>query len=200
LRVAECEFPAIAVNTTIRKNTMVNAVSSQAATLNLVAHTALEGDDRSIQPASNAKPDDGDRGPATQVSLSQDALDRVKSESLDVQAKANEARAGILNWLNESYSKLQNATPVPAVQLTKEQVADVLKKAAPLGIDPSKIGSADNYIFGIDGMQYTFKKDGTAWVNEAGVPTSEKQKQYALQEMSKSMAYLYTKIQDTIPV
>jgi hypothetical protein len=46
-------------------------------------------------------------------------------------------------------------------------------------------------------MQYTFKKDGTAWMNEAGIPTSEEQKQYVLQEMSKSMAYLFTRIQDT---
>jgi hypothetical protein len=197
---------------------MVSAVSSQVAALNPLAYTALEGDDKSRQPASNATPNDSDRGPATQVSLSQDALDRLMAalqgpnaaqQDLDQLgqsmrdagraseeriAKANEARAGILKWLNESYTKWQNATPVPAVQLTKAQIADVLKKAAPLGIDPSKIGSADNYIFAIDGVQYTFKKDGTAWMNEAGIPTSEEQKQYVLQEMSKSMAYLSTKI------
>jgi hypothetical protein len=57
---------------------MVNAVSSQAATLNpLTAYTALDGGDSSKQLASNATPDDSDRGPATQVSLSQDALDRL---------------------------------------------------------------------------------------------------------------------------
>jgi hypothetical protein len=56
---------------------MVSAVSSQAATLNPLAYTALDGDDSSKQPASNATPDDSDRGPATQVSLSQDALDRL---------------------------------------------------------------------------------------------------------------------------
>jgi hypothetical protein len=199
---------------------MVSAVSSQAVTLNPLAYTALDGDDSSKQPASNATPNDSDRGPATQVSLSQDALDRLMAafkqgpdaaqqgldqlgqasfnkvsmtlKSLDAQAKANESRAGMLKWLNESRTKWQNATPVPAVQLTKAQIADVLKKAAPLGIDPSKIGGADNYIFAIDGMQYTFKKDGTAWMNEAGIPTSEEQKQYVLQEMSKSIAYLST--------
>ena len=57
---------------------MVSAVSSQAATLNpFAAYTALDGDDSSQQSASNATPDDSDRGPATQVSLSQDALDRL---------------------------------------------------------------------------------------------------------------------------
>jgi hypothetical protein len=56
---------------------MVSAVSSQAATLNPLAYTALDGDDSSKQSASNATPNDGDRGPATQVSLSQDALDRL---------------------------------------------------------------------------------------------------------------------------
>jgi hypothetical protein len=229
LRVAEGEFCIPPSTTRIRKKTMVSAVSSQAATLNPLAYMALDGDDNAKQPASNATPNDSDRGPATQVSLSQDALDRLMAalkqgpsaaqqgldqlgqaseervnqkialmqvnmefETLDAQAKANEARAGMLKWLNESYTKWQNATPVPAVQLTKTQIADVLKKAAPLGIDPSKIGTADNYIFAIDGMQYTFKKAGTAWMNEAGIPTSEEQKQYVLQEMSKTMAYLST--------
>ena len=222
---------------------MVSAVSSQAA-LNPLAYAALEEDNSSRQPASNATPDDSDRGPATQVSWSQDALDRltaafkqgpdsaqqaldawsqagadrlaaveVRSQAvhrqfaidqvnfqlkmLDHQNKTNEILTATLKRLDESRTKWQNATPVPAVQLTKAQIADVLKKAAPLGIDPSKIGSADNYIFAIDGVQYTFKKDGTAWMNEAGIPTSEEQKQYVLQEMSKSMVYLSTRIQDT---
>jgi hypothetical protein len=70
--------PIIAVNATrIRKNTMVSAVSSQAATLNPLAYTALEGDDDSKQAAPNTTTNSGDRGPATQVSLSQDALDRL---------------------------------------------------------------------------------------------------------------------------
>jgi hypothetical protein len=56
---------------------MVSAVSSQAATLNPLAYTALDGDDSSKQPALNATANDSDRGPATQVSLSQDALDRL---------------------------------------------------------------------------------------------------------------------------
>jgi hypothetical protein len=56
---------------------MVSAVSSQAATLNPRAYAALDGDDNSKQPTSTATPDDSDRGPATQVSLSQDALDRL---------------------------------------------------------------------------------------------------------------------------
>jgi hypothetical protein len=57
---------------------MVSAVSSQVATLNpLAAYAALDGDDSSKQPVSNTTPDSTDRGPATQVSLSQDALDRL---------------------------------------------------------------------------------------------------------------------------
>jgi hypothetical protein len=55
---------------------MVSAVSSQAATLKPLAHTAIDGDNTK-QPASNATPDYSDRGPATQVSLSQNALDRL---------------------------------------------------------------------------------------------------------------------------
>jgi hypothetical protein len=56
---------------------MVSAVSSQPATSNPLAYTALDGGNNAKQPASNATPDDSDRGPATQVSLSQDALDRL---------------------------------------------------------------------------------------------------------------------------
>jgi hypothetical protein len=220
---------------------MVSAVSGQAATLNPLAYTAF---DEAKQTASNATPNESNRGPATQVSWSQEALNRLthalkqgpdaaqqamdarsqagedrlaaiqarsdaihrqfaidqanfQLKMLDTQDKTNEAFTAWLKDLNDSRTKWQNATPVPAVQLTKAQIADVLKKAAPLGIDPSKIGSADNYIFAIDGMQYTFKKDGTAWMNEAGIPTSEEQKQYVVQEISKSMAYLSTRIQDT---
>ena len=195
---------------------MVSAVSSQAATLNPLAYTALDGGDSSKQPTSNATPNDSDRGPATQVSLSQDALDRLMAalkqgpaaaqQALDAwsqtaedrfadhiaaaQADMAPARAemqksfaaakdqmrdNVVGWLKraqESYAKWQNTTPVPAVQLTAAQIADVLKKAAPLGIDPSKIGGADTYGFGMDGKIYIFKKDGTAWMNDDGVPTS----------------------------
>ncbi|MEH2516310.1 hypothetical protein V1279_001883 [Bradyrhizobium sp. AZCC 1610] len=56
---------------------MVSAVSSQAATFNPVAYTALDTADNAKQPASNATPNESDRGPATQVSLSQDALDHL---------------------------------------------------------------------------------------------------------------------------
>ncbi len=86
------------------------------------------------------------------------------------------------------------ATPVPAVQLTQAQITAILKKVAPLGIDPSKIGSADNYIFGDEGMQYTFKKDGTAWVNEGGVPTSEEQKQGGIRSFSDAIQQIYSRI------
>ena len=58
MRIAEGEFAIPAVSTTrIRKKTMVSAVSSQAATLNPLAYTALDGDDNAKQPASNATPD-----------------------------------------------------------------------------------------------------------------------------------------------
>jgi hypothetical protein len=214
---------------------MVSAVSSQAATLNpLAAYTALDGGDSSKQLASNATADDSDRGPATQVSLSQDALDHLTAafkqgpdavqQALDAYSQTvqdrfadrfaaahadmaaaraemqksfaaanDQMRDNVVGWLKraqESHTKWQNATPVPAVQLTAAQIADVLKKAAPLGIDPSKIGGADTYIFALDGKQYTFKKDGTAWANDAGVPTSEEQKQQVLQAMADDIRFL----------
>jgi hypothetical protein len=218
---------------------MVSAVSSQAATLNPLAYTALDGDDNAQQPASNATPTDSDRGPATQVSLSQDALDRLMAafkqgpdaaqQAMDTWSQAGEdrfqahmqamdrrvelmkinAQFRMLDWreetnnslastiksMRESAIKWQNTTPVPEVQLSDAEIKAILKKVAPRGIDPSKIGGADNYSFGDDGKNYTFRKDGTAWVHEGGVPTSEKQKQRGYQAFNETMLYLSTRIE-----
>jgi hypothetical protein len=214
---------------------MVSAVSSQAATLNPLAYTALDGDGSSKQSASNATPNDGDRGPATQVSLSQDALDRLLAaakqgpdavrQAMDAWSKAGEDRfqamhrraeldkinfqLRMLDWreetnnslastiktLQQSAIKWQNTTPVPEVQLSDAEINAILKKVAPRGINPSKIGGADNYSFGDDGKIYTFRKDGTAWVHEGGVPTSEKQKQRGYQAFNESILYLSTRIE-----
>ncbi|WP_197427589.1 hypothetical protein [Bradyrhizobium retamae] len=177
---------------------------------------------------------------ATQLSLSQNALDRLMAafkqgpdaaqQALDAWSQAAEDRfadrfaaakadmavaraemqrsfaatndqmqenvAGWLKRAQESYVKWQNTTPVPAVQLTAAEIADVLKKAAPIGVDPSKIGDADAYIFALDGKQYTFKKDGTAWVNDAGVPTSEEQKQDVLAIMANDIRSLTDYLRD----
>jgi hypothetical protein len=234
LRVAEGELQSPRSTTKIRKKTMVSAVPSQAATLNPLAYTALDGDDNAKQPASNATPNDSDRGPATQVSLSQDALDRLMaafkkgpdaaqqamnawSQTAEdrfadriaaAQADRAPARAEMqksfaaakdqmhdnaIGWLKmtqDSYVKWQNATPVPAVQLTDTEIDAILKKVAPRGIDPSKIGGADTYSFGEDGKIYTFRKDGTAWVNDGDVPTSEEQKERALQSMANNIQFL----------
>jgi hypothetical protein len=218
---------------------MVNAVSSQAATLNPLAYTAFDGDDSFKQPASNAAPNDSDRGPATQVSLSQDVLDRLMAafkqgpdaaqQAMDTWSQAGEdrfqahtqamdrrvelmkinAQLRMLDWreetnnslastiksMRESAIKWQNTTPVPAVQLSDAEISAILKKVAPRGIDRSKIGGADTYSFGDDGKIYTFLKDGTAWVNEGGVPTSEEQKQRGYQAFQDTMLYLSTRIE-----
>jgi hypothetical protein len=205
---------------------MVSAVSSQAATLNPLAYTAQPDDDASKQAAPDATANDNDRGPATQVSVSQASknllaaaersgqatLDAYQArsaeihkqfainqanfqiESFDRQQETNARLADTIKMLQEHAAKWANTTPVPAVQLTKAQIADILKKVAPLGIDPSKIGSADNYAFGYDGKIYTFKKDGTAWVNEGGVPISEEQKQAGIQGYADSIQQWSTRI------
>lgn len=58
---------------------MVSTVSSQTATLNLLAHAA-QTDDDATQAAPDATANDTDRGPATQVSLSQEALDSLMAD------------------------------------------------------------------------------------------------------------------------
>jgi hypothetical protein len=205
---------------------MVSAVSSQAATLNPLAYMAQTDDDTSKQAAPDATANDSDRGPATQVSVSQasknllaaagqssqaildayqagsDAVHKqwdinqanFQIERFDWQEETNKGLADTIKSAQESAIKWANTTPVPAVQLTEAQIAAILKKVAPRGIDPSKIGSADNYAFGDDGKIYTFKKDGTAWVNEGGVPTSDEQKQAGIQGYADFVQQLSTRI------
>jgi hypothetical protein len=147
---------------------------------------------------------------------SQTVQDRFADQSTAAQADMAAARAEMqksfaaakekmrdnaIGWLKmtqDSYVKYQNATPVPAVQLTDTEIDAILKKVAPHGIDPSKIGSADTYIFALDGKQYTFKKDGTAWANDAGVPTSEEQKQDSLAIMANNIQFLTDYLRDTV--
>jgi hypothetical protein len=239
---------------------MVSAVSSQAATLDPLAYAAQSDDDSAKQSASNTTPDSTDRGPATQVSLSQDALDRLiatfkqggdaahqameqfgrdqlnaaqatevrfKSAYADMQAKfdavqaemqakhkqieidqinyqlnrldwqedTNNSLASTMRTMQEDAIKWQGTTPVPEVQLSDAQIDAILKKVTPHGIDPSKIGGADTYSFGEGGKMYTFRKDGTAWVHQGGVPPSEEQKQRVYQAMNESMLYLSTRIE-----
>jgi hypothetical protein len=231
LRIAEGELASPPSTTRIRKKTMVSAVSSQAATLNPLAYTALDGDDSSTTTTTTTSNDSG-RGPATQVSLSRDAMDLLsaarqstapqpltnssalqdkfdsinqKFAAVELERQKSSAAAkaqmrdNVIGWLKsaqESYAKWQNTTPVPAVQLTAAQIADVLKKAAPLGFDPSKIGGADTYGFGMDGKIYIFKKDGTAWMNDDGVPTSEQQKQDSLVTRANGIQFLTDYLRD----
>lgn len=224
---------------------MVSAVSSQAATLNPLAYMAQADDDTTKQATPDATANYSDRGPATQVSLSQEAIDSLKAaveqgpdaarqaldawsqasserfaasiklmqatsdanskkfaidqanyeiERYDWQQETNEHFAESIKMLQEKAVKWANTTPVPAVQLTEAQIADILKKVASRGIDPSKIGGADNYSFGYEGKIYTFKKDGTAWVNDSGVPISEDQKQLGIKGFAQTIQQASSKI------
>jgi hypothetical protein len=113
----------------------------------------------------------------------------------DWREETNNSLASTIKSLGESAIKWQNTTPVPAVQLSEAEISAILKKVAPLGIDRSKIGGADTYSFGDDGKMYTFLKDGTAWVNEGGVPTSEEQKQRGYQAFQDAILHWSTRIE-----
>jgi hypothetical protein len=186
---------------------MVSAVSNQAATSNPLAYMAPSGDTNFTQSTVGG---DG-RDPATIVTMSDDAFnerrhqaqinfDVVQSKLAEVHRHMQqsvsdsnptiqETYASAQKTLQETYTRWKSAKPVPAVQLTDAQIAQVLMKAKPLGFDPSKIGSADNYGFGMDGKLYIFRKDGTAWMNDDGVPTSEQQRQDFLESISTMMSY-----------
>ncbi len=200
-----------AIDDKIRKKTMVGAVSSHSPTTSPATYLALDGDDNGKRSASSSASDSSARDPATQLSLSQEAMDRLTAElrrnpqparqapdafsqmradrlaaieqtsqiqralgqasldavqaqmdaihhqvairrvnhqlkMLDWQDGINKSFTATLQRMKESYARWQNAKPVPAVQLTDAQITDILKKVASQGIDPSKIGGADNYV------------------------------------------------------
>lgn len=108
---------------------MVSAVSSQAATLNPLAYTALDGDGRSKQPASNATPDDSDRGPATQVSLSQDALDRL----LAAAKQGPDAASQAMNALSQAGHRRGELAKINS-QLTLLDLQDARQETNKAGI------------------------------------------------------------------
>jgi hypothetical protein len=70
---------------------MVSAISSQAATLNPLAYTAQPDEEGTQQAAPDATANDSDRGPATQVSLSQDAMDHLNVAQLPVREIGRQA-------------------------------------------------------------------------------------------------------------
>ena len=114
---------------------MVSAFSSQAATLNPLAYTALDGDDSSKQPASNATPTDSDRGPATQVSLSQDALEPDRRSQRHRRRSRNWCRAHrcagaqrclLLRDIRSALLQLQPAQEVPLAQRHAVGAQDVV--------------------------------------------------------------------------
>jgi hypothetical protein len=199
---------------------MVAAVSSQAATVNPLAYTAQTDEENTQQAAVDATASDTDRGPATVITMSPEAraaesaffakIDQINQRRVasheemqrSFAAADEEMRDNVAVWLKDAqdrYNKWQSATPVPAMQLTETQIADVLKKAASLGYDPSKMGGADTYGFGTDGKIYIFKKDGTAWMNDDGVPTSEQQKRDVLATMANNIQFLTNYLRNGSP-
>ncbi len=99
-----------------------------------------------------------------------------------------DAMAKHLDSMRASYDKMATTPPKAAVALTEREINDVVKKAKALGLDPLGAHPGDNYSFGFEGKIYTFKKDGTATVHEAGVATSKEQQQQALQSMADFIA------------
>jgi hypothetical protein len=58
------------------------------------------------------------------------------------------------------------------------------------------LAAPDTYGFGMDGKIYIFKKDGTAWMNDDGVPTSEQQKQDSLVTRANDIQFLTDCLRD----
>jgi hypothetical protein len=224
---------------------MIEALSGRlAAGINVLSYKGQNGDPRSPQTPPSLGSD-----PAVKLSLSSEALDRLKqardseadleSKSLAMQEGFDqrqtamrdqlakrlgftfregesmqdglkrysdikhtegdisqlEAKLGMrdamakhLDSMRASYQKMASTPPKAAVALNAQEITEVVKKAKALGLDPLGAHFGDNYSFGIEGKIYTFNKDGTATVHEAGVATSKEQQQQALQSMADFIA------------
>jgi hypothetical protein len=113
---------------------MVAAVSSQAATLNPLAYTVQADDDSTQQPGTNAAADDTDRGSATQVSLSQEAINRLTA---DFKQNPDAARQ-TMDAFSQATEQTQN--PIAQAFASKlQEVADRRGITAPDGqsLDPA---------------------------------------------------------------
>jgi hypothetical protein len=222
LLVAEGELQSSPSTTRIRKKSMVSAVSSQVATLNPLAYTALDGGDNSKQPASNATPTDSDRGPATQVSLSQDALDRLMAALkqgpdaaqqamdrrvelakinsqlalLDLQdARQDTNKAGI-GRLQKSYDKMLSSPISPEVTLNAADSAKALQMLKDAGRTLPPLGPNVTYGFVKDGIQYNFRGDGTVTTRKEGIATSVEDQQKSLAATRSMMDFISSDIRD----
>lgn len=88
---------------------MVSAVSNQAAAFNPLTYTASDTADNAKQPASNATPNDSDRGPPTLLSLSQRALDRLMSAHQAMDDWSQTAKDRFQEQINASHRQLELA-------------------------------------------------------------------------------------------
>jgi hypothetical protein len=107
---------------------------------------------------------------------------------LEAKLSMRDAMAKHLDSMRASYQKMASTPPKAAVALNAQEITEVVKKAKALGLDPLGAHMGDNYSFGIEGKIYTFGKDGTATVHEAGVATSKEQQQQALRSMADFIA------------
>lgn len=164
-----------------------------------------------------------DRGVATEISLSQEALDHLSASPtedslykslqskmevaqinarihmLDAQEERRSHNEDMLARLQASYAKMASTPPKAAVELTKDQIAEVLKKAEAQGYGKSlsAIGSVDNVGIVMDGKQYNFHKDGTVTMQDEGVATSLAQQQKMLASMQGIMDRVSKDLADT---
>jgi hypothetical protein len=107
---------------------------------------------------------------------------------LDAKLGMRDAMAKHLDEMRASYQKMASTPPKAAVALNAQEITEVVKKAKALGLDPLGAHMGDNYSFGIEDKIYTFSKNGTATVHEAGVATSKEQQQKVLQSMADFIA------------
>lgn len=161
-----------------------------------------QADDGSNQPASNAAPDSQDRGPATEVSWSQKARDRLAAATevdpaarlhviedavrrkfelsqIDAQLYLLEQQDAAQPYFKARLKGLQavldrwiNSPLSPEVTLDDKEAAKALQMLKEAGHALPALSGDMTYGFIKDGIQYNFRAGGKVTAHKEGVATS----------------------------
>ncbi|MES0810364.1 hypothetical protein ABLO27_12850 [Roseibium sp. SCPC15] len=112
-------------------------------------------------------------------------MDQMERKNRLSQIESAIAFAEGLKKFEADYTKIKDTEPVPAIELQGDELEAARKLVSTL--DPSVKSEDGTVLYVVDGKNYTFKPDGSATVNDNGVPTSEDDKQRVLDTLQGSI-------------
>jgi hypothetical protein len=121
----------------------------------------------------------------------------LKISEIDRTEDARDSNTAALAHLQESYKKLRDTPPKPAVLLNAADTEKALQMLKDAGVALKIPGKDGNFGYVKDGIQYMFRGDGTVTTQEEGVATSFEMQQKMLSSDQEAMSYYSNQLQDT---